>query len=46
MSNASCPLHTPADLWVEYYRMELTYVAKLRGRRAVLGIDNGGALPV
>lgn len=26
-------------LWLEYFRMELLYAAKLRARRAVLGIE-------
>lgn len=27
------------SIWVEYYRLELLYVAKLRARREVLGLD-------
>ncbi len=29
-------------MWVEYYRLELLYVAKLRLRRELLGLDVGG----
>lgn len=34
-----CP--TSEDLWVEYLRMELTYLNKLKARRIALGEDNG-----
>lgn len=34
-----CP--TSEDLWVEYLRMELTYLNKLKARRVALGEDNG-----
>ncbi|XP_056159831.1 uncharacterized protein LOC115677921 [Syzygium oleosum] len=33
-----CP--TSEDLWVEYLRMELTYLNKLKARRIALGEDN------
>jgi len=29
-----------AQLWVEYFRLELVYAQKLRARRQVLGIDD------
>lgn len=29
-------------MWLEYFKMELLYVQKLRARRTVLGIDNHG----
>ena len=31
------------SIWVEYYRLELLYVAKLLARREVLGLDAAGA---
>ncbi|KAL2339202.1 hypothetical protein Fmac_013648 [Flemingia macrophylla] len=34
-----CP--TSEDLWVEYLRMELTYLNKLRARKVALGEDEG-----
>ncbi|XP_015866930.2 uncharacterized protein LOC107404490 [Ziziphus jujuba] len=34
-----CP--TAEDLWVEYLRMELTYLNKLRARKVALGEDEG-----
>ncbi|KAF8031576.1 hypothetical protein BT93_D0713 [Corymbia citriodora subsp. variegata] len=34
-----CP--TSEDLWVEYLRMELTYLNKLKARRVALGEDKG-----
>ncbi len=36
--------HCPRDegLWAEYLRLELLYVARLRARRAVLGLPNPG----
>ncbi|MFS7920749.1 hypothetical protein Hanom_Chr03g00228411 [Helianthus anomalus] len=39
----SCP-HSEA-LWVEYLRMELTYLNKLSARRAALGEDVGTLVP-
>ena len=36
--------HACAQLWVEYFRLELVYAQKLRARRRVLGInDSAGA---
>ncbi|KAH6777263.1 U3 small nucleolar RNA-associated-like protein [Perilla frutescens var. frutescens] len=35
----SCP--TSEDLWVEYLRMELTYLNKLKARKIALGEDKG-----
>ncbi|CAN4127605.1 unnamed protein product [Withania somnifera] len=35
----ACP--TSEDLWVEYLRMELTYLNKLKTRKVVLGEDKG-----
>lgn len=35
----ACP--TSEDLWVEYLRMELTYLNKLKARKVVLGEDEG-----
>ncbi|KAA8520095.1 hypothetical protein F0562_014351 [Nyssa sinensis] len=35
----ACP--TSEDLWVEYLRMELTYLNKLKARRVALGEDEG-----
>ncbi|GFZ06337.1 hypothetical protein Acr_18g0005070 [Actinidia rufa] len=35
----TCP--TSEDLWVEYLRMELTYLNKLKVRKAILGEDEG-----
>ncbi|KAL6986568.1 hypothetical protein U1Q18_052123, partial [Sarracenia purpurea var. burkii] len=35
----ACP--TSEDLWVEYLRMELTYLNKLKARKAILGEDEG-----
>lgn len=35
----ACP--DSEDLWVEYLRMELTYLNKLKARKAVLGEDGG-----
>ncbi|KAM3339692.1 U3 small nucleolar RNA-associated protein 6 isoform X1 [Capsicum galapagoense] len=35
----ACP--TSEDLWVEYLRMELTYLNKLKARKVVLGEDKG-----
>ncbi|KAA8515521.1 hypothetical protein F0562_018868 [Nyssa sinensis] len=35
----ACP--TSEDLWVEYLRMELTYLNKLKARRVALGEDGG-----
>ncbi|XP_027088032.1 uncharacterized protein [Coffea arabica] len=35
----ACP--TSEDLWVEYLRMELTYLNKLKARRVALGEDDG-----
>ncbi|KAF0699366.1 Aste57867_10082 [Aphanomyces stellatus] len=32
-------------LWLEYFRLELLYVQKLRARREVLGLDDKKALP-
>lgn len=34
-----CP--TSEDLWVEYLRMELTYINKLKARKVALGEDDG-----
>ena len=34
-----CP--TSEDLWVEYLRMELTYINKLKARKVALGEDEG-----
>ncbi|KAJ7294500.1 hypothetical protein O6H91_08G107700 [Diphasiastrum complanatum] len=39
-----CP--TSENLWLEYFRMELTYVQKLRSRKLLLGLDGGGGNPV
>lgn len=35
----ACP--TSVDLWVEYIRMELTYLNKLKARKVALGEDEG-----
>lgn len=35
----ACP--TSEDLWVEYLRMELTYLNKLKARKVILGEDSG-----
>ncbi|KAM7525243.1 hypothetical protein LguiA_015145 [Lonicera macranthoides] len=35
----ACP--TSEDLWVEYLRMELTYLNKLKARKVALGEDSG-----
>ncbi|KAH7839425.1 hypothetical protein Vadar_003994 [Vaccinium darrowii] len=35
----ACP--TSEDLWVEYLRMELTYLNKLKARKVILGEDKG-----
>ncbi|KAL3519447.1 hypothetical protein ACH5RR_017596 [Cinchona calisaya] len=35
----ACP--TSEDLWVEYLRMELTYLNKLKARKVALGEDDG-----
>lgn len=35
----ACP--KSEDLWVEYLRMELTYINKLKARKVALGEDNG-----
>lgn len=35
----ACP--TSVDLWVEYIRMELTYLNKLKARKVALGEDKG-----
>lgn len=35
----ACP--TSEDLWVEYLRMELTYLNKLKVRKVILGEDSG-----
>lgn len=39
---ANAPTPQDEDMWVEYYRLELLYVAKLRLRRELLGLDVGG----
>ncbi|KAL2923067.1 U3 small nucleolar RNA-associated protein 6-like protein [Bienertia sinuspersici] len=39
MGLRSCP--TSEDLWVEFMRMELTYLNKLKMRKVILGEDNG-----
>ena len=30
-------------LWIEYAKLELIYIAKIMGRRRILGLDQGGA---
>lgn len=35
----ACP--TSEDLWVEYLRMELTFLNKLKMRKVILGEDDG-----
>ena len=39
MGLRSCP--TSEDLWVEFMRMELTYLNKLKLRKVILGEDDG-----
>lgn len=39
----ACP--TSEDLWVEYLRMELTYLTKLKARKIALGEDMGSLVP-
>lgn len=38
----ACP--TSEDLWVEYLRMELTYLNKLKARKVALGEDDGSLI--
>lgn len=33
---------TAQNLWLQYFRLEFSYIKKLMGRREVLGLDGGG----
>ncbi|CAN0482178.1 unnamed protein product, partial [Laminaria digitata] len=33
---------TARNLWLQYFRLEFSYIKKLMGRREVLGLDGGG----